>query len=279
MEQLVSSWVELHGLERKPPPGKRSLSLVRSAWKFHRGHSTRRLEELSKGMQQKIQFIASLLHEPDLIIMDEPFSGLDPVNAAVADGHPGRSCANGWQSHPLLHAPHGPGGKTLRRHRASSFAGQARARRLHARGQGSQYPRNRVQMSFRPVNGQRFLQLPCGYSRREELFAGIAEAHGSPTQRLLPTRCWRRRASPVALRVSRFEVMEPTLEEIFIETVRGTPDFGDRRVWRHRQMRNVFLVARREYSRARHAPRASSSSTRCSFRRSWARCDHGSALR
>ena len=37
-------------------------------------------EELSKGMQQKVQFIASVLHEPDLLILDEPFSGLDPVN-------------------------------------------------------------------------------------------------------------------------------------------------------------------------------------------------------
>lgn len=40
-------------------------------------------EELSKGMQQKIQFIASLLHDPDFLIMDEPFSGLDPVNAKL----------------------------------------------------------------------------------------------------------------------------------------------------------------------------------------------------
>src|ERR1700709_2905141 len=43
----------------------------------------KKTEELSKGMQQKIQFIAALLHDPDLIIMDEPFSGLDPVNAAL----------------------------------------------------------------------------------------------------------------------------------------------------------------------------------------------------
>ena len=43
----------------------------------------KKTEELSKGMQQKIQFISTLLHEPELIIMDEPFSGLDPVNAAL----------------------------------------------------------------------------------------------------------------------------------------------------------------------------------------------------
>jgi ABC-2 type transport system ATP-binding protein len=40
-----------------------------------------RVEELSRGMQQKVQFIGALLHEPDLIILDEPFSGLDPMNA------------------------------------------------------------------------------------------------------------------------------------------------------------------------------------------------------
>jgi ABC-2 type transport system ATP-binding protein len=39
--------------------------------------------ELSKGMQQKVQFIASVLHEPDLLILDEPFSGLDPVSVGL----------------------------------------------------------------------------------------------------------------------------------------------------------------------------------------------------
>ncbi len=42
-----------------------------------------RCHELSKGMQQKVQFISAVLHEPDLIVLDEPFSGLDPVNARV----------------------------------------------------------------------------------------------------------------------------------------------------------------------------------------------------
>ena len=44
------------------------------------GVSQKRCEELSKGMQQKLQFIASVLHAPPLLILDEPFSGLDPVN-------------------------------------------------------------------------------------------------------------------------------------------------------------------------------------------------------
>jgi ABC-2 type transport system ATP-binding protein len=45
------------------------------------GWSEKKVEDLSKGMQQKIQFIATIVHEPDLIILDEPFTGFDPVNA------------------------------------------------------------------------------------------------------------------------------------------------------------------------------------------------------
>ncbi|HEX8298137.1 MAG TPA: ATP-binding cassette domain-containing protein [Rubricoccaceae bacterium] len=45
----------------------------------------RRTEELSKGMQQKVQFVATVVHEPDLVVLDEPFSGLDPINADVLE--------------------------------------------------------------------------------------------------------------------------------------------------------------------------------------------------
>lgn len=43
----------------------------------------RRVEELSKGMQQKVQFISTVIHNPDLLIFDEPFSGFDPVNTEI----------------------------------------------------------------------------------------------------------------------------------------------------------------------------------------------------
>lgn len=43
----------------------------------------KKVEDLSKGMQQKVQFVATVLHEPELIILDEPFSGFDPVNADI----------------------------------------------------------------------------------------------------------------------------------------------------------------------------------------------------
>jgi ABC-2 type transport system ATP-binding protein len=45
--------------------------------------AARPVEELSKGMQQKVQFIATVIHEPELLILDEPFSGLDPVNSNI----------------------------------------------------------------------------------------------------------------------------------------------------------------------------------------------------
>lgn len=45
----------------------------------------KKVEDLSKGMQQKIQFIGTVIHEPDLLILDEPFSGLDPINQDVLE--------------------------------------------------------------------------------------------------------------------------------------------------------------------------------------------------
>lgn len=60
----------------------RSRSKI-DAWLSRMGLSEwkkRKVQELSKGMQQKVQFISTILHEPELVILDEPFAGLDPVN-------------------------------------------------------------------------------------------------------------------------------------------------------------------------------------------------------
>jgi ABC-2 type transport system ATP-binding protein len=45
--------------------------------------ANKKIEELSKGMQQKIQFISTIIHSPDFIILDEPFSGFDPINTEL----------------------------------------------------------------------------------------------------------------------------------------------------------------------------------------------------
>jgi len=62
----------------------RSLAVSRAELWLERfglsGYADRKIEELSKGNQQKVQFILAIIHEPRLVILDEPFSGLDPVN-------------------------------------------------------------------------------------------------------------------------------------------------------------------------------------------------------
>lgn len=60
---------------------RRSLALLEQLELGEYAH--KKVSELSKGMQQKVQFAVTVLHQPDLIIIDEPFSGLDPVNALV----------------------------------------------------------------------------------------------------------------------------------------------------------------------------------------------------
>ena len=76
-EQLVL-FGELRGLTRADAKARTKAWLDRLGIADWAGKKT---EELSKGMQQKAQFAATLLHEPDLIILDEPFSGLDPVGS------------------------------------------------------------------------------------------------------------------------------------------------------------------------------------------------------
>ena len=67
----------LKGLDKKDSKNRANLWLERFYLDDQKG---RKVEELSKGNQQKIQFIIALLHNPQLIILDEPFTGLDPVN-------------------------------------------------------------------------------------------------------------------------------------------------------------------------------------------------------
>ena len=76
----LAYFAELHGLRRSASLPKIDFWLERvglSEW------AKRRVEELSKGMQQKVQLVGTVLHEPDLLILDEPFSGLDPINQSL----------------------------------------------------------------------------------------------------------------------------------------------------------------------------------------------------
>ena len=81
--EQVLYFATLRGMAR--PDAERELK----GW-FERleveGWWNREVADLSKGMAQKIQFIATVLHRPELLILDEPFSGLDPINAALVRG-------------------------------------------------------------------------------------------------------------------------------------------------------------------------------------------------
>jgi ABC-2 type transport system ATP-binding protein len=79
LEQLVF-FASLYGVDRVTA---RSSALDWLARFRMREYADRKAETLSKGNQQKVQFIATVLHDPDVIFMDEPFVGLDPVNVAL----------------------------------------------------------------------------------------------------------------------------------------------------------------------------------------------------
>jgi ABC-2 type transport system ATP-binding protein len=71
---------EMKGIDRRAARASAETWLDRfglADWRF------RRVDELSKGMQQKVQFISTVLHKPALVVLDEPFAGLDPVNTQV----------------------------------------------------------------------------------------------------------------------------------------------------------------------------------------------------
>lgn len=78
--ELLVFLAEIKGLKRSDARKEIDFWLERfdlSDWK------SKKVEELSRGMQQKLQFIVTVIHEPELIILDEPFSGLDPVNTKL----------------------------------------------------------------------------------------------------------------------------------------------------------------------------------------------------
>jgi ABC-2 type transport system ATP-binding protein len=170
-------------------------------------------EELSKGMQQKIQFIGSLLHDPGLIVMDEPFSGLDPVNAKLLEQtllelkDEGRAIV--FSTHRMDQVEKLCDSICLINKGQAVLAGRVREIK-------SRYERNHVIVEFE--GSDQFLNSP--EIAEAQNFSGHAEIKLKPhgdAQKLL------REASANA-KVYRFEMVEPSLEEIFIETVGGSVD-------------------------------------------------------
>ena len=82
VHRLLRFLAELKGISRKVADQRIGHWMERLGLKTaEKDWGTAKVDDLSRGMQQKVQFIGTLLHDPDLIVLDEPFSGLDPINA------------------------------------------------------------------------------------------------------------------------------------------------------------------------------------------------------
>jgi ABC-2 type transport system ATP-binding protein len=176
----------------------------------------KKTEELSKGMQQKIQFIAALLHDPELIIMDEPFSGLDPVNATLLQDtlielrQQGKAVL--FSTHRMDQVERMCDSICLIHNGNVVLAGAMREVK-------SRYPVNRIHIAFTGDEG--FLQHPAiasakNYNGQAEIILRTSADTAGDAQLVLADAVGR------GARISKFELMEPTLEEIFIETVGGS---------------------------------------------------------
>ena len=173
----------------------------------------KKTEELSKGMQQKIQFIACLLHDPGLIVMDEPFSGLDPVNAVLVERTLLDLKAQGkailFSTHRMDQVEKLCDTICLINNGEAVLAGRMRDIK-------ATYERNRVIVEFE--GSAEFLK--SDEIEEAKNFSGHAEIklhpHGD-AQKLL------HEAAAMAT-IYRFELVEPSLEEIFIQTVGGKSD-------------------------------------------------------
>jgi ABC-2 type transport system ATP-binding protein len=82
VRRLLRFLAELKGVSRKVADTRITHWMERLGLRTpEKDWGTAKIDDLSRGMQQKVQFIGTLLHDPDLVILDEPFSGLDPINA------------------------------------------------------------------------------------------------------------------------------------------------------------------------------------------------------
>jgi ABC-2 type transport system ATP-binding protein len=173
--------------------------------------------ELSKGMQQKIQFIASTLHEPDLLILDEPFSGLDPVSVDLLKNvildlrEQGKTVI--FSTHQMEQVEQMCDEICLINKGTKVLGGSVREVKRR-------FGRNTVIMDYEGDDSFAGDDL----IRRQKRMANHSEMilrDGADAQELL------RRAISSGARVHRFELVEPSLNDIFIECVTGkAPERG-----------------------------------------------------
>jgi len=169
----------------------------------------KKVEELSKGMQQKIQFVAALLHDPDLLILDEPFSGLDPANAMMLKDimielkKTGKTIL--FSTHRMDQVERLSESICLIDHGRSVLEGDLKKIK-------ASYGKNTVQMQYEgetPFDHSELIESVNDYGN----FVELRLRPGADSQQLLKMACERSR-------ITRFELVEPSLEEIFIDMVK-----------------------------------------------------------
>jgi len=169
----------------------------------------KRVEELSKGMQQKVQFVGALLHDPEIIVMDEPFSGLDPANAVSLRDALLELKKNGktilFSTHRMDQVERMCDSICLVHRGTAVLKGELSAIK-------AQYGRSHVHIEYQ--GDPAFLQDQSLVASHNDYgnYVEVRLAPGADSQELL-------RKVLAGARVMRFDVVEPSLEEIFIDVV------------------------------------------------------------
>ena len=201
---LIIFLAALHGLSEAEADRRAREWLDR----FELGEwSEKKMVDLSKGMQQKVQFITSVIHRPPIVILDEPFSGLDPVNAATIKDVMLEMRDQGstviLSSHRMEQVEKMCDSICLINHGRSVLDGDLRAIK-------QSYGKNTVHIEF--TGSDAFLNHPAVASVNR--FASGVEAKlkpGADAQEILKA------AVQSGAQIIRFELLEPSLNEIFIE--------------------------------------------------------------
>jgi len=170
----------------------------------------KKVNDLSKGMQQKVQFIAAVIHQPPLLILDEPFTGLDPINATVIKNIMLELRQQGatiiLSTHRMEQVEMMCDAICLIHHGRNVLAGDLRAIK-------KSYGKNTLRIEYSGDDG--FLsQLHLLESVNH--YGAMVEARlrpGADPQEIL------RAAVERGVRLTRFELVEPPLHDIFIEKV------------------------------------------------------------
>jgi len=170
----------------------------------------RKINDLSKGMQQKIQFIAAVLHRPPLLILDEPFSGLDPLNAALIKDIMLELRARGatiiLSTHRMEQVEMMCDGICLIHRGRKVLEGELQAIKRA-------YGKNTLRMQYTGDDG--FLNHPAliESANHHGAMVDIRLRAGADPQEILQA------ALAGGARITRFELIEPPLNDIFIEKV------------------------------------------------------------